>query len=192
MRKSRGLYLGIVFVVIVGIAIFGIFFLDTRTARMPEALPLTKTFDQSPTGFTIQYPDEWTYMIPSTGLMMLGPSEVLYDSQPGPTVTIVRAEPLAVVGDLENALDRYLQNGPLRVSGKWQIITPAQATQLEQRDARVVELKSTDAMPIRTRIIATSADNTFVYLFVTSVPEDKLASYQPTFEAMLASIHILE
>ncbi len=137
---KRGLIIGAI-VLIAGI-IAALFIHDANTPPTPVALPLTKTFDQSPTGFTIQYPGEWEYAIPSVGLMILGPSETLFDNVPGPTFTIQRAEPLSVVGSLDNALDRYLQNGPLRISGQWQITQAANVFQFQDRDARVVELQA--------------------------------------------------
>jgi hypothetical protein len=169
--------------------------LALSTRAVNTALALNRTFDKSPTGFTIDYPDEWEYIIPSLGIMVLGPPETLFENQPGPTFTIHRAEPLSVVGSLENALDRYLNSGPLRTPERWEITIATRATQIDQRDALLVELQGADrenAPTLHTRIIVTSADNTFVYFFITTVPSERSASFDLTFDAMLATVRILE
>ncbi|MFN8373849.1 MAG: hypothetical protein U0694_13365 [Anaerolineae bacterium] len=56
-----------------------------------------------------------------------------------------RIEPISIWGTPENALDSYLQSGPLRQSGRWTITTPITTTTLEDRDARMVELEGSDS-----------------------------------------------
>jgi hypothetical protein len=175
-----------------------LFLLDARAVQSPnspEALPLTRTFDESPTGFTLNYPEEWQYVIPSLGIMLLGPPETLNEGVPGPSLTVQRAEPLSVVGDLDAALERYLSSGPLRVSGQWEITDAAQVIRFDERDARGVELEGSiveGGVPMHMRIVVTSADNTFVYLIITMMPLERRADLEPTLEAILATLRILE
>ena len=172
-----------------------IFVRDAQAPPAPVALPLTRSFDQSPTGFTLMYPEEWEYQLPAQGMAVFGPAETLYNSVPGPTLTVQRAEPISVVGTLDTALDRYLQGGPLRTLDRWRISEAVRTVQLEGRDARLVTLEGADsegAPATSARIVVTSADNTFVYFFITAVPVEKQSSYDPTFDDMLASVKILE
>ena len=185
--------------IIVGIVLFAlilvIFVHDAQAPPAPAALPLTQSFDDSPQGFTLMYPDEWEFQIPTQGIATWGPPETLYNGVPGPTLTVQRAEPLSIVGTLDAALDRYLQSGPLRQPDRWHITEAMQTTKLEGRDARVVALEGSDAdgaPQMHARIVVTTADNTFVYFFVTAVPVDKREQYEPTFDAVLASVRILE
>jgi hypothetical protein len=105
-------------------------------------------------------------------------------------------EPLSVYeGSLNTAVERYLNSGPLRVEGRWQIVEEVSTIVFQERDARLVALEGTDVeggAPLHTRIIATSANNTFVYLFITTVPVERRSVLEPTLEAMLETIEILE
>ncbi|MBI1259415.1 MAG: hypothetical protein GC204_18260 [Chloroflexi bacterium] len=175
--------------------IIAIFVHDAQTPPTPVALPLTHIFDKSPTGFTLKYPDDWTYAIPTIGVFVLAPTETLNGTQPGPTFTVQRAEPLSIMGTLDSALDRYLQSGPLRTPGRWQITDPAHTIEFDGRDARMTQLEGADVQgtpALHTQIITTSANNSLVYLLITTVPVSKRAAYEPTLDAMLKTVQILE
>ncbi len=193
-KLARGIIIAIGVLIVVTL-IAAAFIHDAQTPRSPVALPLTHSFDGSPTGFTLKYPDGWDYAIPAFGVFLLAPSQTLNGSEAGPSLTIQRAEPLSVVGSVDGALDRYLKNGPLRSAGLWKITSAAQIVQFQGHDARAVELEGADtagAPAQHTRIIVTTATNTFVYFFVASVPLDKLAVYAPTLDAMLGTVQLLE
>ncbi len=176
-------------------AVAAVFIRDAQTPRLPVALPLTKTFDDSPTGFTLQYPDEWQYVIPTVGVLVMGPTQTLSQNEPGPTLTVQRTQPLSISGTLDNALDRYLQSGPLSEEGLWHVTTATHQVTLDGRDARAVELEGANAagLPqLHTRITATVADNSFVYLLVTTAPADRVDAFAPTLDAITATFQILE
>lgn len=182
-------------VIFVAVAIAVVFVRDAQTPPTPVALPLTQTFDDSPTGFTLKYPEEWQYIIPAVGVMVMGPPQTLFDNQPGPSLTIQRSYPLSISGSLEGALDSYLQAGPLSQEGLWQITVPIHETMLDNREARTVELKGSNApglAQLHTSITATAADNTFVYLVVASSPADRVANFAPTINAIMQTLEILE
>jgi hypothetical protein len=178
------------------------FFLATRPVSAPpdDALltsqpePLVNTFDRSPTGFSFQYPEGWTYQIPFQGVLLAGLPESLNNTVPGPIFTVQRGLTLNIAGDLSGAIEMYLQDGPLRTEGLWQITVPESDTTIDGRPARAVELEGAErgGTPSHTRIIATAADNTLIYLFITTAPVTFAAQYRPTFDAMLASVDIFE
>src|SRR5664279_1458435 len=95
-----------------------VFVRDAQTPQTPVAQPLTHTFDQSPSAFTMKYPDDWQYSIPQLGVFVIAPLQAVNDNEIVPTFTVQRAEPLSVVGTLDKALERYLQNGPLFTPGR--------------------------------------------------------------------------
>ena len=182
-----------------GVIVFALIVLlfvhDAQTPAAPVAEPLTQTFDKSPTGFTLKYPDDWTYEIPAIGTFILAPSQTLDGTEAGPTFTVQRTEPLIELGTLDNVINRYLQNGPLHTPGNWQITKPLYTLQLDRQSTRAVELQGADVPntpPLYTRIIAISAKNTFVYLLITTEPASKRTAYDPTLDAMLATVQILE
>lgn len=182
-------------VTLVFAAILIVFIRDAQTPPAPMALPLTKSFNESPTGFTLLYPEEWQYFIPARGLMVMGPPQTIFQGEPGPTLTVQRADPLTVVGTLDAALDRYLSLGPLSNEAQWEVVEPIRVTTFEGRDARAVDLQGANAEgapELYTRVIATVADNTFVYLIVLSTPAERRDAFDPTLNAMLETIRILE
>jgi len=161
----------------------------------PTALPLTKTFDKSPTGFEFKYPDEWEYTIPMQGILMSAPPETLNGEYPGPIFVVQRGLPVSIPGDISAALNSFLQAGPLQNPDQWRVITPEAETTLDNRPARVVEIEGSDdesGETVYSRIIATTSDNTFVYMVILTVPVNLRARYEPTLDAMLASVRILE
>lgn len=194
MLKSWRIGIAVTLALVVVVAVVTVFVLDAQAVKTRPPV-LSKVFDKSPTGFTLRYPDGWEYIIPMVGLMTMGAPETLYQHQPGPTFTVQRTLPLSISGSLDEALNNYLQTGPLRVTGLWDIMGEMSRTTLEGRDARVVELvgsDQSDALRLHTRMIATTADNTFVYLFITTAPESEQAHYEPLFKAILESVEILE
>lgn len=182
-------------VIFVAVAIAIVFVRDAQAPPTPVALPLTKTFDDSPTGFTLKYPEEWQYIIPAVGVMVMGPPQTLSQNEPGPSLTIQRSYPLSISGSLEGALDSYLQAGPLNGDGLWQITVPPYETVLDNREARTVELEGSNAPGIallHTSITVAAADNTFIYLVVASSPAERVANFAPTLDAILQTFEILE
>ena len=197
MTRSRW-WIVLVSALVLVAAIAILLILDTRAVPSPTeptALPLTRNFDKSPTGFTFYYPDKWQYAIPAVGIMVLGPPDTLNEGALGPTLTVQRAEPLAVVGDLDGALNRYLTRGPLQTEGQWMVTAEARTTRFDERDARVIDLEGSSiagGAPLHMRILVTSADNTFVYLIIATMPLADRARFEPTIDAILATMHILE
>lgn len=158
-------------------------------------LPLTKTFDKSPTGFQFDYPDEWDFIIPSQGILMAGPKETLEGAQAGPLFTVLRGLPMSITGSVSGALNMYLERGALTEPDKWRITAEEIDTVVNGRPARLVELQGTDSpeLPLtHTRVFALAADNSFVYLIVINVPINLRDRFEPTLNAMLDTVDLLE
>ena len=200
--KALGRRGKLVLAILVAAAAIAAFFLATRPVSAPpddETLapqpePLVNTFDRSPTGFTFQYPEGWTYQIPFQGVLLAGLPESLNNTVPGPLFTVQRGQTLNLAGSLSGAIDMYLQDGPLRTEGLWEVTVPEADTTIDGRAARTIELEGSEpgGVPSHTRVVATAADNTLVYLFVTTAPLTDAAQFRPTFDAMLASVAIFE
>jgi hypothetical protein len=164
-----------------------------RIASAPA--PLVNHFDESPGGFSFDYPDGWRYVIPLPGTLLAAPEDLLNDGVPGPSFTVQRGQPLTISGTVEGALQAYLDNGPLRTPGRWRITEPIAPATLDGRDGLTVVLNGSEANtgePVETRITAAAADSRFVYLIVTTVPENQRAQFNATLAAMTASIKLLE
>ncbi len=177
------------------IALIVIVLLANRSPSLNAGLPLTQVFDDSPQGFTVRYPAEWDYTIPMQGLMLLGPTSTLFQAKPGPTFTVQRLGPLGSFGTLEEALDLYLRRGPLRSDRFWVQQGDITSTTLLDRAALRVEIEgkeNEDSPESRGRILATLAQNTFVYIIALTAPLEEWPTIEPTLQAMLESLQILE
>jgi hypothetical protein len=156
---------------------------------------LTRTFDDSPTGFTFRYPDGWQYLIPMQGLLVMGAPDTLNNSEPGPTFTVQRSEPLSVYGTLDEALDLYLRRGPLRPDRSWTKLGEITKSTFAGRDALLVDIqgKENEVSPeLRAHVVATTSQNTFVYFIVLTAPAADWAVHEPTLIAMLNSLQMSE
>jgi hypothetical protein len=156
---------------------------------------LPNQFEDSPTGFTFRYPEGWSYTIPMLGLLVSAPPQTLSQEEPGPTFTVQRNAPLSVYGSLAEALDLYLRRGPLRPDRQWRKISEIAATTFDEREALVVDLqgKENDASPeLRAHVLATLADNSFVYVIVLTAPVEQWEQQEKTLWAMLESLKLLE
>jgi hypothetical protein len=169
--------------------------LSSRKQLPDSPLSLTQTFDKSPTGFTFRYPDGWQYTIPMRGLLVMAEPETLFQNQPGPTFTVQRSAPISVYGSLAEALDLYLRRGPLRSDRTWSRLTEITSSTFQGREALVVDLEGTEnevSPKLHAHIIATPAQNTFFYIMVLTAPSDEWSYHEPTLQAMLESLQILE
>jgi hypothetical protein len=177
------------------LAVTAIVLLAARTKSPATQDTLTRTFTGSPTGFTVRYPDGWQSIIPMTGLVIFGAPDTLDNVEPGPSFTVQRTDPLSVYGTLDEALDLYLRRGPLRPDRSWKPLGEIVRSAFAGRDALSVDIqgKENEGSPeMRAHIVITTAQNTFVYIFVLTAPADEWAAYEPTLSAMLNSLHMLE
>lgn len=191
---SRKLWLSIGVIVIVGIVAAAVVFLSGRQGA-DSSPALTKTFGDSPSGFTFRYPESWKYFIPIKGLMVAGDPDTLNGDTPGPSFTIQRTEPVSVYDSLDAALDQYLNRGALSPGKQWHKLGEITRTTFLGRDALTVELQGLEnaASPEqRVKILATTAQNSFIYYIILSAPVATWETDEPLLKAVLDSLQILE
>ncbi len=177
-----------VFIVVVVVVVAALSFVILENNNSP--LPLVNTFDASPSGFTFRYPDGWRYTIPIQNSLILAPSSV-FRGEHGPTFTARRSFP----ENLDEALDSFLQSGPLQTNGEWEFVSDVASTMFGGREALVADLEgrdATDETEYHTHIIATKAANGFVYIFTYGAPLAEWERYRSTLEAILGSVEIFE
>jgi hypothetical protein len=129
------------------------------------------------------------------GMLLMGMPETLNNNQAGPTFTVQRNAPLSVYGSLDEALDLYLRRGPLRPDRFWSMLGDITHATFLGREALFVDLQGAENMvspELRVHIVATVAQNTFVYILVLTSPVEDWNTYQPILQAMLDSVQILE
>ncbi|MCK6581107.1 MAG: hypothetical protein L6Q98_23705 [Anaerolineae bacterium] len=179
--------------VLVGAALLTALALIQSQAAGRMALP--HRFELSPNTLRFEYPQDWQYSILETNLIFLASPEVLRQ-EPGASLIIQRSQRLMVETDtLEAALETYLRRGPLLNEGRWTITEAVQPAQIGGRAALRVVLEGREreaaAMMVST-ITAARADNGTIYVLASSAPLDQKAALQPTLDAIVASVTILE
>lgn len=177
------------------VVIAAVVVLVTRSGTPNASDGLTRTFNNSPTGFTLKYPDGWQSIIPMQGLVVFGAPDTLNNTTPGPTFTVQRVEPLSVYGTLDEALDLYLRRGPLRPDRAWAKLGEITKSTFAGRDALTVDIqgKENEVSPeLQARVMATTSKNTFVYMIIMTAPAANWDTDEPTLTAMLNSLEMLE
>lgn len=158
-----------------------------------ETVSLPNTYDGSPTAFTLDYPEDWLLQIPETGTLVVAPESTLRGT-PGPALVVRRSELLAATS-LGEALDNYLENGPLRPNRNWEIVEERTPATVGDREALRIELAGSelpDAPRLHTRILAARAGNGVVYIIAFTAPQEMWDDTLPTIDAIAASIVIIE
>jgi hypothetical protein len=146
-------------------------------------------------GFRMVYPKGWQHQILQTNILFLSSPETL-QLEAGASMVVQRS--IRLTGEtetLEEALKLYLERGPLRTDGAWEILAEIAPITFAQRDAIAVALEgadSEDAIPMHSKIIATRADNGLIYIFAVSAPVERWNTDGETLELILASVEILE
>lgn len=188
MPRKRIILLGGIVALLILIAAF-------IAAFSNRAIALPNTFDDSPSGFTFRYPEGWTYIIPMQGLLVSAPPETLSQSEAGPTFTIQRTDPLSVYGSLGEALDLYLRRGPLRPDREWRQVGEIERSTFDGRESLIVEIQGREnevSPELHARVLATTAENSFVYLIVLTAPLEQWQEQEAILFAMLESVRLLE
>jgi hypothetical protein len=177
------------------VVIAAVALLLSRTGTPSASDGLSRTFNNSPTGFTLKYPEGWQAVIPMQGLVLFGAPDTLNNVEPGPSFTVQRVEPLSVYGTLDEALGLYLRRGPLRSDRSWAKLGEIAKTTFDGRDALTVDIqgKENEASPeLRARVMAATSKNTFVYVIIMTAPAATWDADEPTMTAMLNSMAMLE
>lgn len=192
MQRLARLVIPLAFLlVIIGLVVV---YLITQGQGDDESLPpLTETYT-SPTAFNFKYPEGWTIAIPAMNVLILSQNETLTDA-PGPTFTIQRSVQFSRAESLEEALETYLQRGPLQEDHLWETTTEITPISFNDREALMIELEGRDQAdfpPSYLKIITTKAERGPVYFFVMTIPLNEHETIAPLFDSILQSIEIVE
>ena len=180
----------LVCVIIIGVGALAAVIASSRDPRMM----LVNSYDLSPDVFTFKYALGWQYRLLMQNLLMVAQPPT-FEGEAGPTFTVQRSFPLSASDDLDEALQTYLNAGPLRDAGRWQVVDDIMPVIFGEREALALELEGREAddQPmLHTRIVITRAGNGAVYILSASAPLDAWAQHEAVLGAMLASVDIVE
>ncbi len=159
-----------------------------------DAIELPNTYDRSPTAFTLDYPEDWLVQIPQPGTLLVATQSTL-TGNPGPSLLVHRSELLAAVNNLDEALDVYLENGPLHPNNSWDIVIEQKTTSIGKREGLLIELMGRDIDDgplLRTRILVARAGSGAIYFMTFTTPEDTWGDLVSTLDAIQETIEIIE
>ena len=177
-KFSPRLLLGSIVLLVFG-AIVALFVHDAQTPPTPVALPLTHTFDKSPTGFTSNIPMIGTTRFQVLAYLCLRQRRRSTARNPAPPSPFSAPSRSRSWGRLTKRSTATCKAGRCirRGSGR----SPVQPSRFNSMDAtrawqRLKARTSPGHLPSTRKIIATSSNNTFVYLVITTVPVSKRAA----------------
>jgi len=191
-----GLLLGVLGIITA--AVFTIFRVplpgdEVEAAVASTEIALPTEFESN--AFRFSYPETWRHNIPQQNMLFLASPEVR-NQEVGASMTIQRS--IRLTGEatsLDDALDIYLRRGALRSDRAWEIVEEAQAIVFANRDSLRIALEGAERAGdtlMRSEIYVTQANNELIYVFAISAPLEQWQAIQPTFQAVLDSITILE
>ncbi|MGJ3239467.1 MAG: hypothetical protein ACFE0Q_12225 [Anaerolineae bacterium] len=162
------------------------------SAQPTQSVELTRQFESS--AFLFDYPETWQYQIPQANLLFLASPDVLAQ-RPGATLTIQRTISFASSANLEDALNTYLARGPLRADRHWQAVTEVESLVFDTYDAVSILVEGSeqaDSLPMRSRVYLLQAESGFFFIMTATAPVTQWDTVQPTFDAIFASMDLLE
>ncbi|MEL7435602.1 MAG: PsbP-related protein, partial [Chloroflexota bacterium] len=154
---------------------------------------LDRTFESN--AFSFDYPSDWQYQIPQMNMLFLASPQVLVQ-EAGATMTVQRSIGVTTQAEsLADAMSFYLERGPLRSDRAWEMTSEIEATTLDTYDAVRVTVEGAEQIgtqEMRSYIILLQADSRYTFIFTSTAPIDQWDAVEPTFDAILASVDILE
>lgn len=158
-----------------------------------KTINLNRDFESN--AFRFSYPDDWSYQVPQPNILFLASPEV-QRQEAGATISIQRSLRLSAEADnIEAALNIYLERGPLRWDRVWRVVEAATPVIFDEREALRVIIEGAEVAGTRemhSEITIAAADNGIFFIFTVTAPLDQWERMQASFEAILASVEILE
>ena len=165
---------------------------NSETSVTPDPTPIVVWEYKNETAFDTVYPEGWVSDILRQGILVFSPEEVAYELVPGPTMTVI-LEPPRGFADVEEALDHFLEFGPLRQD---YVITseikPIQLGQYEGLQVGVAREATEMFIAMKGVITAAETGKSNIYYFVATAPEEQWEQGWPQFLAILQNVHFNE
>ena len=155
--------------------------------------PLPIQFESN--AFTLRYPAGWQHQIPQTNMLFIASPEILAQ-QSGATVTIQRSVALTSTAEtLGDALDSYLERGPLRADRDWKLVGESVRGELDSYETVVAIVEGSEqagTLPMRSEIHILEAESGFFFIVTLTAPIEQWETISPVLAQIRDSIDILE
>jgi hypothetical protein len=142
--------------------------------QIPKPTPILVQEYKNETAFDTVYPQGWVVDIIRQGYLAFAPSDVAYESAPGPSMSILRKPFDGLTTTLEDELNHFLEFGPLRED--YFFISDINPVEIGQYDGLEVALER-DAtemyIAMKTVISMTRTDSGSLYTFIATAPTEQ-------------------
>lgn len=141
------------------------------------------------TAFDTVYPEGWEQTIIREGFLVFAPPEVAYDSEAGPTMSILREGPLGVPDSVEEELNHFLEFGPLREDYSLiSDIVPVEIGQYEGLEVAVERQATEMYLAMKGVISVVRTDSGSLYTFIATAPTDQWDANWPLLLAISQNV----
>ncbi|OGO16879.1 MAG: hypothetical protein A2Z14_01790 [Chloroflexi bacterium RBG_16_48_8] len=152
----------------------------------PETTPILVWEYKNQTAFDTVYPEGWEYGIIREGFIVFAPPNVAYDSESGPSMSILREAPGVLISSLQEELDHFLEYGPLRED--YFLISEVNPVTIGQYDGLevAVERESTEMfIAMKAMIYVIRTDSGSLYTFMATAPTEQWEESWPLLSAII-------
>jgi hypothetical protein len=142
--------------------------------NVPKPTPILVWEYKNETAFDTVYPQGWVNDVLREGYLAFAPSDVAYDSAPGPSMSILREPFDGIMTPLEDELNHFLEFGPLRED--YFFISDINPVEIGQYDGLEVALEreATEMfIAMKTVISMTRTDSGSLYTFIATAPTEQ-------------------
>jgi len=176
----------------VGLLIVSAGCVSTENAT-PKATPIIVWEYENETAFDTVYPEGWEVSLIREGFLVFAPPNVAYDSEAGPTMSVLRTSPLGGAGSLEDELNHFLDFGPLREDYfLTSDINPVKIGQYDGLEVAVEREAKDMYLAMKSVISMVRAENGSLYTFVATAPADQWDESWPLLLAISQNINFNE
>lgn len=179
-------------VILWGILCLGLLWLTagcTPSDSTPKPTPIMVWEYKNTKAFETVYPEGWEYTMMREGFLVFASPNVAYDSEAGPTMSIIRESPLELPGSLEDELNHFLEFGPMRED--YFLISDISPVKIGQYDGLevAVEREAEDIfMAMKSVISVIRTESGSLYTFIATAPTEQWAESWPLLLAISQNV----
>jgi hypothetical protein len=155
----------------------------------PEETPIVVWEYKNETAFDTVYPEGWEQSVLREGFLAFAPPKVALDSEPGPSMSVLRDPPGASYSSLQEEMDHILEFGPLREDYfLTSEVTPVEIGQYGGLEVNIEREATEMFIAMKGIITITRTDSGSLYTFIATAPSEEWEESYPLFLAILDNI----
>lgn len=162
---------------------------NSNNVETPETTPIVVWEYKNETAFDTVYPEGWEQSVLRGGFLAFAPPQVAFDSEPGPSMSVLRDPPGVSFSSLQEEMDHFLEFGPLREDYfLTSEIIPVEIGQYGGLEVQVEREATEMFIAMKGLITITRADSGALYTFIATAPSEQWEESYPLFLAILQNV----